>query len=114
LHDSDRRTYRRKKDGKECANPAWAINDSIRTEMTKASSATRLVASVPNFEAAYFGDEVETDKPYNALSSLKADSAILVTVSELLDALLDFAKPLPLGALEWANIDALTRAVDGK
>ncbi len=112
LHDSDRPTYL--KDGKECANPAWAHNDSIRTEMTKASGATRLVASVPNFEAAYLGDEVKTDKPYNVLRGLKANSAILVTVSELLDALLDFKKPLPPGAVEWASTTVLKQALDVK
>lgn len=112
LHDSDRPTYL--KDGEDRANPAWAHNDSIRGEMANASGATRLVASVPNFEAAYLGDEVKADKPYNVLSSLKADSAILVAVSQLLDALLDFAKPLPPGALEWANIDVLKLAVDMK
>jgi putative ATP-dependent endonuclease of the OLD family len=113
LHDSDRPTYL-KKDGKECANPAWAHNDSIRNEMTKASGATRMVASVPNFEAAYLGDEVKADKPYNVLSSLRANSAILVTVSDLLDALLDFTKPLPPGAVEWESIDILAQAVDVK
>lgn len=112
LHDSDRPTYQ--KDGKDHANPAWAHNDSIRNEMAKASAETRLVASVPNFEAAYLGDEVKKDKPYNVLSSLKADSTILATVSQLLDALIDFANPLPLGAVEWQSIDILKQAVDGK
>lgn len=112
LHDSDRLTYR--KDGKDYANPAWAHNESIRTEMAKASGATRLVASVPNFEAAYLSEEVKADKPYNVLSNLKADSAILTTVSQLLDALIDFTKPLPPGAIEWANIDVLKQAVEGK
>lgn len=112
LHDSDRPTYL--KDGEERANPAWALNDSIRIEMDKASGSTRRVASVPNFEGAYLGDEVKTDKPYNVLSTLKADSAILVTVSSLLDALLDFTKPIPAGAVEWENTDDLKRAVEGK
>lgn len=112
LHDSDRTTCL--KAGKECANPAWALNESIRVEMTKATGATRLVASVPNFEAAYLGDEVKTDKPYNVLNSLKADSAILATVTALLDALLDFQKPVPEGAVEWASIDALMLAVQGE
>jgi len=112
LHDSDRPTYL--KDGKECANPAWAHNASIRTEISKASAAARLIASVPNFEAAYLGDEVKTDKPYNVLSNLKADSGILVTVSVLLDALLDFHKPLPKGAIEWTDIDSLKQAVGAK
>jgi putative ATP-dependent endonuclease of OLD family len=112
LHDSDRPTYQ--KDGKEHANPAWTHNESIRAEMSKASAPTRCVASVPNFEGAYLGDEVKADKPYNVLSSLKADSSILVTVSDLLDAMLDFTKPVPPSAFEWGNIDFLKNVVDGK
>lgn len=112
LHDSDRPTYQ--KDGKDHANPAWAHNDSIRNEMAKASTRTRLVASVPNFEVAYLGEEVKKDKPYNVLSSLKAGSTILATVSQFLNALIDFTNPLPPGAVEWESIDALKQAVDGK
>jgi hypothetical protein len=48
------------------------------------------------------------------LSNLKADSGILVTVSVLLDALLDFHKPLPKGAIEWTDIDSLKQAVGAK
>jgi putative ATP-dependent endonuclease of OLD family len=112
LHDSDRPTCL--KAGKECANPAWALNESIRAEMAKATGATRLVASVPNFEAAYLGEEVKADKPYNVLSSLKSDSAILATVTDLFDALLDFTRPLPQGAIGWASIDDLKQAIQGK
>jgi putative ATP-dependent endonuclease of OLD family len=111
LHDSDRPTY--SKDGKEHANPAWAQNDLIRLEMGKASVATRLVASLPNFEMAYLGGEVKKDKPYNVLASLRADSAALATVSQLLSALADFAEPLPAGAIEWTDIGALKKAVGG-
>ena len=112
LHDSDRLTYR--KDGKDHANPAWAHNESIRIEMSKAASATRLLASVPNFEGAYLGDEVKSDKPYNVLSCLKADSATLKTVAFLLDSLIDFTKPVPVGAVQWASIDLLKQAVEKK
>ncbi|HNT26541.1 MAG TPA: AAA family ATPase [bacterium] len=110
LHDSDRPTY--VKNEKESANPAWALNDSIRIEMAKCPGPTRMVASVPNFEGAYLGEEAKTDKPYNVLSSLKADSAILMTVSELLDALLDFDKPLPHGAVSWKNLDELKASLN--
>lgn len=105
LHDSDRPTYH--KDGTDHANPAWAHNDSIRAEMAKASAPTRLLASVPNFEAAYLGDEVKRDKPYNVLCNLKSDSAILKTISDLLDALIDFTKPFPEGAMQWTSVDLL-------
>lgn len=112
LHDSDRPTCI--KNGKESANPAWAHNESIRLEMGKAAGTTRLIASVPNFEGAYLGEEVKTDKPYNVLSSLKADSAILTTIAGLLDALLDFETPVPQGALLWDNVETLAAAVAGK
>jgi putative ATP-dependent endonuclease of OLD family len=69
---------------------------------------------VPNFEGAYLGDEVKKDKPYNVLSSLKADSAILMTVALLLDALIDFTKAVPLGAVQWASIDLLKQNVQKK
>ena len=71
LHDSDRPTYI--KDGKVHANSAWALNESILNEMSKASAATRVLASVPNFEGAYLCEEVKTDKPYNVLCNLKTD-----------------------------------------
>lgn len=112
LHDSDRPTY--VKNGKESANPAWTLNDSIRIEMAKCPGPTRRVASVPNFEDAYLGEEIKTDKPYNVLSSLKADSAILKIVSELLNALLDFEKPLPPGAFLWETLDELKAILEGK
>jgi hypothetical protein len=38
----------------------------------------------------------------------------MVAVSSLLDALLDFTKPLPAGAAEWKSIDNLKQAVDAK
>ncbi len=112
LHDSDRPTY--KKDGKDHANPAWTLNESIRAEMAKASAVTRLLASLPNFEGAYLGNEVKTDKPYNVLNSLKADSAIVTTISNLLDALIDFKKAVPSGAMQWTSIDHLKQEVDKK
>jgi len=112
LHDSDHPTYT--KNGKECSNPAWALNSAICVEMAKATGPTRRVVSIPNFEGAYLGDEVKVDKPYNVLSKLKADSTIMVTMTGLLDALRDFTKPLPPGAAEWSDIDRLKQMVEGK
>lgn len=105
LHDSDRPTYR--KSGKEAKNPAWTLNDSIRGEVTKARGKTRLVASVPNFEAAYLGDEVKSEKPYSALTVLRSEGEALTRVSSLLSALIDFQQPLPKGALEWSTLGEL-------
>lgn len=110
LHDSDRPTYH--KDGKDHANPAWTLNESIRLESGKATSQTRLIASVPNFEGAYLGEEVKADKPYNVLGNLKSDSKTAITITQLLDALIDFEKPVPLGAVQWTSVDALKKEVE--
>jgi putative ATP-dependent endonuclease of OLD family len=110
LHDSDRPTYQ--KDGKDHANSAWKLNESIRLELSKASAQTRLIASMPNFEGAYLGEEVKADKPYNVLSNLRTDSTIAVITTQLLDALIDFQKPVPRGAIQWANMDELKGEVE--
>ncbi len=112
LHDSDRPTY--VKNGREYTNPAWALNDSIRVEMAKCPEPTRRVASVPNFEEAYLGEGAKIDKPYNVLASLRADSAVMTTVSQLLDALLKFDEPLPTGAVMWEGLDELKRILGDK
>jgi putative ATP-dependent endonuclease of OLD family len=97
--------------GKDYQNPAWIHNESIRLEMAKASVATRLLASVPNFEGAYLGDEVKTNKPYNVLCSFDTDSTTRKTVAQLLDALIDFTEPVPTGAVQWTSIDQLKQDV---
>ena len=81
--------------------------------MSKASAATRVLASVPNFEAAYLCEEVKTDKPYNVLCNLKTDPActILKTVTQLLDALINFTMSVPQGAVQWGSIDLLKQEV---
>lgn len=110
LHDSDRPTYQ--KDGKDHANPAWKLNESIRAEAGKATSPTRVIASMPNFERAYLGEEVKVDKPYNVLANLKADSKTSITITQLLEALIDFDKPVPLGAVQWTSVDALRKEME--
>lgn len=109
LHDSDRPTYQ--KDGKEHKNPSWAHNESIRIEAAKSPATIRLIASIPNFEGAYLHVEVKFDKPYNALSNLQADSDVLEKIGQLLNALIDFTKPIPHGAIEWGNIATLYEVV---
>jgi len=110
LHDSDRPTYEKEK--KEYANPAWAHNESIRKEIAKAAAPTRLVASVPNFEGAYIGQEAKSDKPYNILCDLKADSEIVKLIIQLLDALIGFENPLPAGAIQWSDVEELKKDVE--
>jgi putative ATP-dependent endonuclease of OLD family len=112
LHDSDRPKYR--KDGKDHQNPAWAHNESIRAEMTKAAVSTRLLASIPNFEGAYLGEEVKSDKPYNVLCNLKDDSSVVSRIVQLLDALIDFTTPVPSGAVQWTSVEQLRQEVEKK
>ena len=45
--------------------------------MAKAPAETRLLASLPNFEGAYLGEEVKSDKPYIVLGGTKRDSVQL-------------------------------------
>lgn len=112
LHDSDTLKVTTKK-GKEMKNPAWKHNNSIREETEKKPSHTkvRLLASIPNFEAAYFGEEVDGDKPYNALMEIKADSASFKAIEQLFNALIDHSKPLPENCVEWSDIKELEKRV---
>jgi putative ATP-dependent endonuclease of OLD family len=116
LHDSDTETATTKsKDGttKEISNPAWAINTNILSTVSSAPApkSIRLVASVPNFEKAYFDKEVSGEKPYSAIQHLKVDTTKLATIKELLTALIDHSKPLPSGAHGWSDIKALSKAL---
>lgn len=113
LHDSDKPMYARK-NGAQRANPAWTYNKSIMEVATKAKAGVRVVASLPNFEAAYLKKECAEEKPYNALAKIKSDSGIREIIERLLDALLDFTKPLPNNALAWKTLEELQQAVNGK
>ena len=116
LHDSDTKTATRKKDGKEqsIANPAWGTNVNILAVVQGAPDpkAVRLVASVPNFEKAYFDQAATGEKPYSAIQHLKDDPAKLATVKALLLALVDDTQPLPKGAYAWSEIKVLEDALD--
>lgn len=108
LHDCDRPRITTKK-GKEMANPAWGNNQNILAEMNKkpAGSSTRLLASLPNFEEAYFGEVAEEEKPYNALKTLEQDEDKFEKVETLLRALIDFASEPPVNCKEWSSIEEL-------
>lgn len=114
LHDSD--TLEAIRDGKKIVNPAWTQNSNILTEVADgvAKKRVRLVASVTSFEPAYFGFNVKSDKPATAWEHLKTDNDARVKVERLLDALCDFSKPLPAGAVEWNDIAALQAALPNK
>ena len=99
LHDSDRKKATRK--GKEINNPAWSMNFKILEESKNADDAVRLVASIPNFEGAYFDEELKGDKPYTALSKLKSEDAFRNSVVALFRSLIDASAALPDNALAW-------------
>ncbi len=108
LHDSDTPTAMRK--GKTIANPAWKQNENILAQVAEGlpTKRIRLVASKISFEPAYCGYEVSTDKPIAVWEHLKEDEQCRKNVESLLEALIDFDKPLPNGAVEWSDIASLT------
>lgn len=112
LHDSDRPFVRPGR-----LNPAWNVNKSILSVVQSAPSHVRirLVASVPNFEEAFLGSPRTREKPYEALMAIQTNDAVAAKLSELLDALIDFDKPLPERAVEWddlARLEAVCVSLD--
>ncbi|HEU4470177.1 MAG TPA: AAA family ATPase [Flavisolibacter sp.] len=113
LHDSDRPLLKTKT-GKTRKNSAWGNNPNILQAVTTRPSGTscRLLASLPNFEEAYFGEEAEGDKPYNALQTIMNDPKKFDTIECLLNALIDHKAALPDNCIEWSSIEALEAKVD--
>lgn len=111
LHDSDEPKAVRK--GKEISNPAWSQNQKILDQVSDklASKRVRLVASLGTFEPAYFGIEVSSEKPTTAWEHLKNNPESCKKVATLLEALIDFNKPLPQGAVEWNDLSTLEKQV---
>jgi len=109
LHDSDR-----EKTTKGHANPAWSVNPKIMevTADARAAGRVRVLASVPNFEGAFFGEEVTAEKPYSALARLKSNESAFLKIAELLDCLINSEKPVPIGAKMWTSLDELKAAVE--
>lgn len=114
LHDCDKPFIITKR-GKEMANPAWGNNPTILEAMNSkpVGSSTRLLASLPNFEEAYFGEVTEEEKPYNALKTLEEDEDKFNTVEDLLKALIDFTSAPPINCTEWTNIQELEEKLKG-
>ncbi|MFD2171500.1 ATP-dependent nuclease [Tumebacillus lipolyticus] len=116
LHDSDSPTIVTRT-GKEMANPAWAHNIKIYQEVQNHPdpSKVRLLASVPNFESAYFGHDVDGEKPYNALLEMRNRPTSFDNLDHLLQALLNHdLTDLPDNCLEWHSLDQLKEAVIAK
>ncbi len=113
LHDSDIPRITTKK-GKEMANPAWGNNSNILAaiNLKPTGTTTRLLASLPNFEEAYFGEIADEEKPYNALKTLETSEEKFNIVETLLKALIDYALPLPANCAEWTSIEDLKEKLE--
>lgn len=113
LHDCDSPRIITKK-GKEMANPAWGNNPNILEAMNQKpiGKSTRLLASLPNFEEAYFGEVADGEKPYNALKMLETDAEKFEIVETLFKALIDFASVPPINCTEWNSIEELEKKLN--
>jgi putative ATP-dependent endonuclease of OLD family len=105
LHDSDTPLT---KNGDK-ANPAWGNNPNILEAVNTRPTGTkaRLLCSLPNFEQAYFGEEIKTDKPYNALMTISTCSEKFDIIENLLKSLIDYDAPTPKNCFEWRTIEEL-------
>jgi putative ATP-dependent endonuclease of the OLD family len=112
LHDSDAPQIRNKK-GNLQANPAWGNNPNIleAVQSKPSTSVCRLLASLPNFESAYFGEDVYEDKPYNALMTIMGDEGQYSKIEQLLVSLIDHTAPVPENCMEWDSIESLEAQV---
>jgi putative ATP-dependent endonuclease of the OLD family len=113
LHDSDSPTIVNQK-GKTLKNPAWGNNEKILNAVNQKpkSTSTRILASIPNFEEAYFGEAAKLEKPYNALKTLETDNNKFDIVESLLKALIDHSLKAPNNCIEWNSIDTLKACVE--
>ncbi len=108
LHDCDQPRITTKSN-KEMANPAWGNNINILDAVSAKpiNTSTRLLASLPNFEEAYFGEVAEGEKPYNALRKLEEDPTLFDIVEKLLNSLIDYNLTPPKNCTEWHSVDDL-------
>lgn len=105
LHDSDTPLTK----GGDKANPAWGNNSNILEAVNARPTGTkaRLLCSLPNFEQAYFGEEIKIDKPYNALITISTCSEKFDIIENLLKSLIDHNAPTPTNCFEWSTIEEL-------
>jgi putative ATP-dependent endonuclease of OLD family len=125
LHDTDVPTVKSKRKNKELsadgaivydqftmANPAWTNNEKILSQMTDQS---RVVASVINFEDAYFDETIGSDKPENCINHIKEEQEKYQKIKELLDGILEIGENfLPVGAIAWSDMSELSDAVQAR
>jgi putative ATP-dependent endonuclease of OLD family len=113
LHDSDKPEIVTKK-GKTMANPAWGNNPNILDAVNAkpVGTQTRLLASLPNFEEAYFGEAAETEKPYNALRTISDNGDTFNLIESLLQSLINHGAAIPANCAEWTTIDDLRQKLE--
>lgn len=113
LHDSDRPEITVKKTKLVRRNSAWWENVKIlnATENGRGNGTIRLVASVPNFEEAFFNEEARKDKPYSTLARLQSEEAAYLKIAALLGCLTDPRVPIPQGAISWNSTAQLEEAL---
>lgn len=125
LHDTDMPTVKSRRKNKDLSvegvivydqftmkNPAWTNNEKILAQMTDNS---RVVASVINFEDAYFDETIGSDKPENCIKHIREEQEMYQKVKDLLDGILEIEKQtLPEGAIVWSNMSELTDAVQAR
>lgn len=102
LHDTDEELT--KKGNK---NPAWGMNNTIATLLDE-DGKVNLVACKTCFETAIFGEEVSSEKPYNALTKIRTDVDARNRVKSLLDYLIGAEGAiLPQNCIHWTKIEQL-------
>ena len=109
LHDSDKPLTQT-----GAGNPAWGNNPNILAAINAkpVGTQTRLLASLPNFEEAYFGEIVKTEKPYNALKTIADNEDTFNLIESLLQALLNHGAATPDNCAEWTTIEDLQEKLE--
>lgn len=108
LHDSDTPKLA---DGK--ANSAWPANQRILDAVNASPRRqdVRLAAFIPNLECAVFGSAVRTDKPYNAVHTMRENADFSAAIKEVLDYLIFHADAIPKSLCVWSDISELEKQV---
>lgn len=109
LHDSDKPFTAVGK-----GNPAWGNNPNILAAVNSKpeGAQTRLLASLPNFEEAYFGEEIKSEKPYNALKTISTNNDKFDIIEKLLKSLIDHNSDIPDNCAEWTSIEELQQFLE--
>lgn len=102
LHDTDEELT-----AKGNKNPAWGMNNTI-AQLVDEEGKVNLVACKTCFETALFGQEVNDEKPYNALIRIRNSEDARNRVKSLLDYLIGAdGAVLPDNCIHWTKIEQL-------